>query len=107
MGGPGGGGSAGHSLGLDQPSCSLNGSSMHNVPLSQSGLQEGATKAAYDRSVDVRIRALLQEVALQRTAWDQISRHIPHLLSLQRLRKLLLSDNGLHTLPQVLPQRAQ
>ena len=80
---------------------------MHNVPLSQSGLQEVATKAAYDRSVDLRIRASLQEVALQRTSWDQISRHIPHLLSLQRLRKLLLSDNGLQTLPQVLPQRAQ
>ena len=66
-----------------------------------------AAKAAYDDSVDVKMTALLQEVALQRTAWDQISRHIPQLLSLQRLRKLLLSDNGLQTLPQVLPQLAQ
>ena len=54
-----------------------------------------------------RIAAPLQEVALQRTAWDQIRRHIPQLLSLQRLRKLLLSDNGLQTLPQVPPQLAQ
>ena len=59
------------------------------------------------RIVNVRMTALLQEVALQRTAWDQISRHMPQLLSLQRLRKLLLSDNGLQTLPQVLPQLAQ